>query len=170
MIHFFIKGTQVICKRREQYGRWSNALCKLGQNKCLDRKFNLDYHVDFAAWAAVEIVTNVVGNEVPPVTGTEVWVMINEPTMGRLSDLVPLLERSALFCNSSFRGKNRNPLLNLNLKKDEEIDEVVDIMMEDIESDDESGEESEEEQEISEDEIVEEDSMTSGIAKRRPSR
>ena len=25
----------------------------------------------FAAWAAVEIVTNVVGNEVPPVTGME---------------------------------------------------------------------------------------------------
>ena len=43
----------------------------MGQNECFDRKYAVNYHAYFAAWAAVEIVTNVTGNEIPPVTGME---------------------------------------------------------------------------------------------------
>ena len=116
----------------------------------------------FAAWAAVEIVTNVVGNEVPPVTGTEVPGDDQRTNDGKIIGLGAVAGTLGLVLQLLIPREESETIIESEPEEDEEIDEVVDIMMEDIESDDESGEESEEEQEISEDEIVEEDSTDDG--------
>ena len=116
----------------------------------------------FAAWAAVEIVTNVVGNEVPPVTGTEVPGDDQRTNDGKIIGLGAVAGTLGLVLQLLIPREESETVVESEPEEDEEIDEVVDIMMEDIESDDESGEESEEEQEISEDEIVEEDSTDDG--------
>ena len=116
----------------------------------------------FAAWAAVEIVTNVVGNEVPPVTGTEVPGDDQRTNDGKIIGLGAVAGTLGLVLQLLIPREESETIVESEPEEDEEIDEVVDIMMEDIESDDESGEESEEEQEISEDEIVEEDSTDDG--------
>ena len=120
----------------------------------------------FAAWAAVEIVSNVTGNEIPPVTGMETnddpkdTQRVNNGAvigLGAVAGTLGLVLQLLLPREESENAVESTP------EEDEEIDEVVDIMMEDIESDDdEGGEVSEEEQEISEDEIVEEDSTDDG--------
>ena len=115
-----------------------------------------------AAWAAVEIVTNVVGNEVPPVTGTEVPGDDQRTNDGKIIGLGAVAGTFGLVLQLLIPREESETIVESEPEEDEEIDEVVDIMMEDIESDDESGEESEEEQEISEDEIVEEDSTDDG--------
>ena len=117
----------------------------------------------FAAWAAVEIVTNVVGNEVPPVTGTEVPGDDQRTNDGKIIALGAIAGTFGLVLQLLIPREKSESVVESQPEEDEEIDEVVDIMMEDIESDDdEGGEESEEEQEISEDEIVEEDSTDDG--------
>ena len=116
----------------------------------------------FAAWAAVEIVTNVVGNEVPPVTGTEVPGDDQRTNDGKIIGLGAVAGTLGLVLQLLIPREESETIVESEPEEDEEIDEVVDIMMEDIESDDESGEESEEEQEISEDEIVEKDSTDDG--------
>ena len=116
----------------------------------------------FAAWAAVEIVTNVVGNEVPPVTGTEVPGDDQRTNDGKIIGLGAVAGTLGLVLQLLIPREESETIVESEPEEDEEIDEVVDIMMEDIESDDESGEESEEEQEISEDEIGEEDSTDDG--------
>ena len=116
----------------------------------------------FAAWAAVEIVTNVVGNEVPPVTGTEVPGDDQRTNDGKIIGLGAVAGTLGLVLQLLIPREESETIVESEPEEDEEIDEVVDIMMEDIESDDESGEESEEEQEISEDEIIEEDSTDDG--------
>ena len=116
----------------------------------------------FAAWAAVEIVTNVVGNEVPPVTGTEVPGDDQRTNDGKIIGLGAVAGTLGLVLQLLIPREESETVAESEPEEDEEIDEVVDIMMEDIESDDESGDESEEEQEISEDEIVEEDSTDDG--------
>ena len=113
----------------------------------------------FAAWAAVEIVTNVVGNEVPPVTGTEVPGDDQRTNDGKIIGLGAVAGTLGLVLQLLIPREESESVVESQPEEDEEIDEVVDIMMEDIESDD---EESEEEQEISEDEIVEEDSTDDG--------
>ena len=117
----------------------------------------------FAAWAAVEIVTNVVGNEVPPVTGTEVPGDDQRTNDGKIIGLGAVAGTLGLVLQLLIPREESESVVESQPEEDEEIDEVVDIMMEDIESDDgEYGEDSEEEQEISEDEIVEEDSTDDG--------
>ena len=116
----------------------------------------------FAAWAAVEIVTNVVGNEVPPVTGTEVSGDEQRTNDGKIIGLGAVAGTLGLVLQLLIPREESASVVESQPEEDEEIDEVVDIMMEDVESDDEGGEESEEEQEISEDEIVEEDSTDDG--------
>ena len=117
----------------------------------------------FAAWAAVEIVTNVVGNEVPPVTGTEVSGDEQRTNDGKIIGLGAVAGTLGLVLQLLIPREESASVVESQPEEDEEIDEVVDIMMEDVESDDdEGGEESEEEQEISEDEIVEEDSTVDG--------
>ena len=117
----------------------------------------------FAAWAAVEIVTNVVGNEVPPVTGTEVPGDDQRTNDGKIIGLGAVAGTLGLVLQLLIPREESETIVESEPEEDEEIDEVVDIMMEDIESDDgENEEESEEEQEISEDDIVEEDSTNDG--------
>ena len=115
----------------------------------------------FAAWAAVEIVTNVVGNEVPPVTGTEVPGDDQRTNDGKIIGLGAVAGTLGLVLQLLISREESESVVESQPEEDEEIDEVVDIMMEDIESADDD-EESEEEQEISEDEIVEEDSTDDG--------
>ena len=115
----------------------------------------------FAAWAAVEIVTNVVGNEVPPVTGTEVPGDDQRTNDGKIIGLGAVAGTLGLVLQLLIPREESESGVESQPEEDEEIDEVVDIMMEDIESDDDD-EGSEEEQEISEDEIVEEDSTDDG--------
>ena len=114
----------------------------------------------FAAWAAVEIVTNVVGNEVPPVTGTEVPGDDQRTNDGKIIGLGADAGTLGLVLQLLIPREESESVVESQPEEDEEIDEVVDIMMEDVESDDDEG--SEEEQEISEDEIVEEDSTDDG--------
>ena len=114
----------------------------------------------FAAWAAVEIVTNVVGNEVPPVTGTEVPGDDQRTNDGKIIGLGAVAGTLGLVLQLLIPREESESVVESQPEEDEEIDEVVDIMMEDIESDDDEG--SEEEQEISENEIVEEDSTDDG--------
>lgn len=117
----------------------------------------------FAAWAAVEIVTNVVGNEVPPVTGTEVPGDDQRTNDGKIIGLGAVAGTLGLVLQLLIPREESETIVESEPEEDEQIDEVVDIMMEDIESDDgENEEESEEEQEISEDDIVEEDSTDDG--------
>ena len=114
----------------------------------------------FAAWAAVEIVTNVVGNEVPPVTGTEVPGDDQRTNDGKIIGLGAVAGTLGLVLQLLIPREDSESVVESQPEEAEEIDEVVDIMMEDIESDDDEG--SEEEQEISENEIVEEDSTDDG--------
>ena len=117
----------------------------------------------FAAWAAVEIVTNVVGNEVPPVTGTEVPGDDQRTNDGKIIGLGAVAGTLGLVLQLLIPREESETVVESEPEEDEEIDEVVDIMMEDIESDDgENEEELEEEQEIPEDDIVEEDSTNDG--------
>ena len=117
----------------------------------------------FAAWAAVEIITNVVGNEVPPVTGTEVPGDDQRTNDGKIIGLGAVAGTLGLVLQLLIPRDESESVVESQPEEDEEIDEVVDIMMDDIESDDDEGEEeSEEEQEISEEEIVEEDSTDEG--------
>ena len=113
----------------------------------------------FAAWAAVEIVTNVVGNEVPPVTGTEVPGDDQRTNDGKIIGLGAVAGTLGLVLQLLIPREESESVVESQPEEDEEIDEVVDIMMEDIESDD--GED-EEEQEISEDDVGEEDSTDDG--------
>jgi hypothetical protein len=114
----------------------------------------------FAAWAAVEIVTNVVGNEVPPVTGTEVPGDDQRTNDGKIIGLGAVAGSFGLILQLLIPRDESDTVVHTEPEADEEIDEVVDIMMDDVESgeDEESGDE----QEISEDEIVEEDSTDDG--------
>lgn len=115
----------------------------------------------FAAWAAVEIVTNVVGNEVPPVTGTEVPGDDQRTNDGKIIGLGAVAGTLGLVLQLLIPREESETVVESEPEEDEEIDEVVDIMMEDIGSDDDEGEEeSEDEHEISEDDI--EEGVTSG--------
>lgn len=116
----------------------------------------------FAAWAAVEIVTNVVGNEVPPVTGTEVPGDDQRTNDGKIIGLGAVAGTIGLILQLLIPRDGSETAVHTEPEADEEIDEVVDNMMEDVESGDGEEEESEDEQEISEDDIEEEDSTDEG--------
>jgi hypothetical protein len=106
----------------------------------------------FAAWAAVEIVTNVVGNEVPPVTGTEVSGDDQRTNDGKIIGLGAVAGTLGLILQLLIPRDESETVVHTEPEEDEEIDEVVDVMMEDIES----------EEEDSEDDSADEDSIDEG--------
>ena len=106
----------------------------------------------FAAWAAVEIVTNVVGNEIPPVTGMEASSKADDTQRinnGMIVGLGAVAGTLGLVLQLLIPREESEIVVESEPEVDEEIDEVVDDMMEDIES-----ESDEEEVEVT----VEEDS------------
>ena len=118
----------------------------------------------FAAWAAVEVVTNVAGSEIPPVTGMELDDRDQRMNDGKIVGLGAVAGTIGIVLQLLIPREESENVVESEPEEDEEIDEVVDIMMEDIESDDgeDEEEESEEEQEISEDDVGEEDSTDDG--------
>ena len=113
----------------------------------------------FAAWAAVEVVTNVAGSEIPPVTGMELDDRDQRMNDGKIVGLGAVAGTIGIVLQLLIPREESENVVESEPEEDEEIDEVVDIMMEDIESDD--GED-EEEQEISEDDVGGEDSTDDG--------
>ena len=117
----------------------------------------------FAAWAAVEIVTNVVGNEVPPVTGTEVPGDDQRTNDGKIIGLGAVAGTLGLVLQLLIQREESETIVESEPEEDEEIDEVVDIMMEDIESDDDGNDEEDSDEEaISEVDVEGEDSTDDG--------
>ena len=115
----------------------------------------------FAAWAAVEIVTNVTGNEIPPVTGMETNSDADDTQRtnnGAIIGLGAVAGTMGLVLQLLIPREESDEVIELMPDEDEEIDEVVDVMMEDIESEDEDEDESED----STDESEESDSDDEG--------
>lgn len=92
----------------------------------------------FAAWATIEIVTNVVGSEVPPVTGMETnddpddTQRVNNGVivgLGAVAGTLGVVLQLLLPTHETEDAGQSMP------EEDEEIDEVVDGMMEDMSSD-----------------------------------
>ena len=116
----------------------------------------------FAAWAAVEIVTNVTGNEIPPVTGMEASSKADDTQrinngmivgLGAVAGTLGLVLQLLLPREETEGADESIP------EDDQEIDEVVDVMMEDIESEE---EDSDGDEEDSDDDSVDEDSIDEG--------
>ena len=123
----------------------------------------------FAAWAAVEIVSNVTGNEIPPVTGMETnddpkdTQRVNN---GAVIGLGAVAGTLGLVLQLLLPREESEDVVESAPEEDSDIDEVVDVMMEDSESDeedsDEDEEDSDEDEEDSEDESEESDSNGEG--------
>ena len=112
----------------------------------------------FAAWAAVEIVTNVTGNEIPPETGKE-WPGDDQRTNdGKIIALGAVAGTLGLVFQLLIPREGTEGAVESVPEDDEEIDEVVDVMMEDIESEEDSGGDGED----SDDDSVDEDSIDEG--------
>ena len=110
----------------------------------------------FAAWAAVEIVSNVTGNEIPPETGKE-WPGDDQRTndgkiiaLGAGAGTLGLVLQLLIPRDEVVDSAESIP------EDDEEIDEVVDGMMEDIESQEEDDNDSSDEDSIDEGDSLEE--------------
>ena len=118
----------------------------------------------FAAWAAVEIVTNVTGNEIPPETGKE-WPGDDQRTNdGKIIALGAVAGTLGLVLQLLIPREGTEGTVESVPEDDEEIDEVVDVMMEDIESEEDSDGDGEDSDEYSadEDSIDEGDSLEEG--------
>ena len=112
----------------------------------------------FAAWAAVEIVTNVTGNEIPPETGKE-WPGDDQRTNdGKIIALGAVAGTLGLVFQLLIPREGTEGAVESVPEDDEEIDEVVDVMMEDIESEEDSGSDGED----SDDDSADEDSIDEG--------
>lgn len=112
----------------------------------------------FAAWAAVEIVTNVTGNEVPPETGKE-WPGDDQRTNdGKIIAFGAVAGTLGLVLQLLIPREGAEGTVESVPEDDEEIDEVVDVMMEDIESEEDSGGDGED----SDDDSADEDSIDEG--------
>ena len=83
----------------------------------------------FAAWAAVEIATNVVGNEVPPVTGTEVPGDDQRTNDGKIIGLGAVAGTLGLVLQLLISREESESVVESQPEEDEEIDEVVDIIV-----------------------------------------
>ena len=97
----------------------------------------------FAAWAAVEIVTNVTGNEIPPVTGMETNSDPDDTQRtnnGAIIGLGAVAGTLGLVLQLLLPRKESEDVVESMPEEDDDIDEVVDDMMEDVESEDESEE------------------------------
>ena len=112
----------------------------------------------FAAWAAVEIVTNVTGNEIPPETGKE-WPGDDQRTNdGKIIALGAVAGTLGLVFQLLIPRERTEGAVESVPEDDEEIDEVVDVMMEDIESEEDSDGDGED----SDDDSADEDSIDEG--------
>ena len=114
----------------------------------------------FAAWAAVEIVSNVTGSEIPPVTGMETNDSPNDTQRinnGVIIGLAAVAGTMGLVLQLILPREESEAAVESIPEEDEEIDEVVDVMMEEIESEEEEPEEEEPEEEESEEEISDDD-------------
>ena len=112
----------------------------------------------FAAWAAVEIVTNVTGNEIPPETGKE-WPGDDQRTNdGKIIALGAVAGTLGLVFQLLIPREETEGAVESVPEDDEEIDEVVDVMMEDIESEEDSDGDGED----SDDDSADEDSIDEG--------
>ena len=115
----------------------------------------------FAAWAAVEIVSNVSGNEIPPVTGMETnddpkdTQRVNN---GAIIGLGAVAGTLGLVLQLLLPREESEDVVESTPEEDSDIDEVVDVMMEDGES----GDEDSDDEEDSEDESEENDSDDEG--------
>ena len=115
----------------------------------------------FAAWAAVEIVSNVTGNDIPPVTGMETnddpkdTQRVNN---GAIIGLGAVAGTLGLVLQLLLPRKESEDVAESMPEEDDDIDEVVDDMMEDGESDDEDSEDESEESDSGD----EEDSLEEG--------
>ena len=118
----------------------------------------------FAAWAAVEIVSNVTGSEIPPVTGMETNDSSKDTQRinnGLIVGLGAVAGTMGLVLQLLIPRDGSETVVESTPEEDEEIDEVVETMMDEVEieveeepEDDTSGEEDsiEEEDEVPEDE------------------
>jgi len=112
----------------------------------------------FAAWAAVEIVTNVTGNEIPPETGKE-WPGDDQRTNdGKIIAFGAVAGTLGLVFQLLIPREGTEGAVESVPEDDEEIDEVVDVMMEDIESEEDSDGDGED----SDDDSADEDSIDEG--------
>ena len=90
----------------------------------------------FAAWAAVEIVSNVTGSEIPPVTGMEAndspkdTQRINN---GLIIGLGAVAGTMGLVFQLLIPREESETVVESTPEKDEEIDEVVETMMDEVE-------------------------------------
>lgn len=112
----------------------------------------------FAAWAAVEIVTNVTGNEIPPVTGMETNSNPDDAQRtnnGAIIGLGAVAGTLGLVLQLLIPREESEEVSESISDEDEEIDEVVDVMMDDVESDEDGSNDKEdsleEEEEVPED-------------------
>jgi len=110
----------------------------------------------FAAWAAVEIVTNVTGNEIPPETGKQLPGDDQRTNDGKIIALGAGAGTLGIVLQLLIPREETEDSVEPMPEEDEEIDEVVDVMMEDIES------EEDEEKSEDEDSIDEGDSLEEG--------
>ena len=117
----------------------------------------------FAAWAAVEIVSNVTGSEIPPVTGMETndspedTQRINN---GLIIGLGAVAGTMGLVFQLLIPREESETVVESTPEEDEEIDEVVETMMDEVEEEiEEDSEEIEVEVEPEEDASGEEDSI-----------
>ena len=122
----------------------------------------------FAAWAAVEIVSNVTGSEIPPVTGMETnddpddKQRINN---GAIIGLAAVAGTFGLVLQLIIPRENSETVDESIPEEDQEIDEVVEIMMDEVETEDgddeeveiEVEEESDEEEASEEEDSIEEE-------------
>ena len=102
----------------------------------------------FAAWSAVEIVTNVVGSEVPPVTGMETNSDPDDDQRinnGLIVGLGAVAGTLGLILQLMIPREQSTEIEHLDPVEDEEIDEVVDGLMEEEESSEEEIDDSREE-------------------------
>ena len=119
----------------------------------------------FAAWAAVEIVSNVTGSEIPPVTGMETNDSPNDTQRinnGVIIGLAAVAGTMGLVLQLILPREESEAAVESIPEEDEEIDEVVDVMMEEIESEEEESTEESEEEELEEEESEEEISDDGG--------
>ena len=118
----------------------------------------------FAAWAAVEIVSNVTGSEIPPVTGMETNDSSKDTQRinnGLIVGLGAVAGTMGLILQLLIPREESETVVESTPEEDEEIDQVVETMMDEVEieveeepEDEASGEEDsiEEEDEVPEDE------------------
>ena len=119
----------------------------------------------FAAWAAVEIVSNVTGSEIPPVTGMETNDSPDDTQRinnGVIIGLAAVAGTMGLVLQLILPREESEAAVESIPEEDEEIDEVVDVMMEEIESEEEESTEESEEEELEEEESEEEISDDDG--------